>query len=486
MKKVFLSFFLFTLVTIFYAQNKVTPIQVLPGYTSMVMDVAEYEDAIYEGIIALSSDDDNQQINIFINKYIDTQYDSTISIDLPPEQFTTGEFRENISLYRHLKVFPIAKNEICVAVYSCFSNCHFSFFRIKDGNIISKKTYNLKDTGSYESNWYSFDGKDTIYFAYNGQDKFDETYWDYWIMSFDLDGNVKKYVKLYSADFDRISDLVAFPDRVFVSYVIGKYMNTEMRALVQLSSNLEVVNIYPFYCGKETPSSIYLSRHNDDLVMEYYVRTNDGNNLCYHTYLTPEGQFKETYLEKPLYQTDDETMYLSYCKYLSDARFILTGYYIRWGSFFGKEKSPILYDSYLYKDFKFISGYIFTDYCIYPPQYKFFTNGKIFLSGNYNVIKGWISKVAFHTVLENKLPDEDNVAFKFEQTDYKFFNSETYLSDTAELKQKWNESLFVKDWNVTEEDCQGSVEVIYLDWMTANPDDEGVLATVPMLPLSDR
>lgn len=195
MKKVLISILFLSLFSIFYAQTSNTKIEVLPDYTSMVMDAAIYEDTIYEAILALSSDNDDDPYNIFINKYIGTEYDSTISIEIPPEQFTTGEFRENGSHYEHLKVFPISKDELCVTVYSCYSNCHFTFLRIKKGKIISKKTYDLSNTSSYENTKYSYNGKDTIYFAYEGQEKFSETKWDTWIMAFDLDGNVKAYKK---------------------------------------------------------------------------------------------------------------------------------------------------------------------------------------------------------------------------------------------------------------------------------------------------
>lgn len=485
MKKVFLSIFLFTLVTIFYAQNKVTTIQVLLGYTTMLTDLVVYEDTIYEAQLALSTNDDDDPINIFINKYIDTKYDSTLSIDLPYEQFTTGEFRENGSHYDHLRVFPIAKNEICVAVYSCNANHRLSLFRIKDGKILSKKTYDLTNTNSYESSYYAYDGKDTIYFAYEGQEKWNDTHWDNWIMSFDLDGNVKKYVKIYSTDSDSITDIVAFPDYVYLVYDLGRYTKTEMKALVQLTTDLQVVKVYPYNFGKGTHSNIFLKKHNNNLVIDYYLKNDEGKNQSYISYMTSDGKFTQNYKENSLKNSYADNVYLSYFNYLPEG-FISTGYSMSWNNFFNNEISPIIYDSYEYKEFELQKGYIFTDYCEYYSEGKIFMNGKIFLSGSYNYKSTGLSKIAFHTVLENKVPDIDNAPFEFEETDFNFFISESYEDDVEQLRSRWKERLFIKDWKVTEEKCKGSASIIKLDWVTANPDDEEVLATIPVLPFSER
>ncbi len=489
MKKVFLSVLLLSVFSLVFAQTSGAETVVLPDYTSMVMDVVSYDDTIYEAILALSSDDDDDPYNIFINRYKDTEYVSTISIDIPPEQFTTGEFRENRSHYEHLRVFPVSEDEICVTVYSCFSNCHFTFLRIRNDEIVSKKTYNLRNTSSYESTSYSYDGKDRIYFSYNGQEKFSETGWDNWIMAFDLDGNLKAYKKLFTSDSDSILDLCSFPDYVYVNCDFGVYSKNKAQAVLKLSPDLELLEIYP-YNLKDLPVH-YLDLYNspNKLILSSAKSDKKGNRVNFKSVYDSELNFEGTFTETNLFEknmTDnsepfgDSTVYISSKNY-SDDGFEVLGAHDTWENILWKSQNPVYYDYFKYTGF-YAEGYRFTDPFEYGSEKRVFMNGKFFISGYWTNSSGGISKVSFHTVLKDKVSAKD-LPYEYEQIDLNLFAER---EDFAQKADDLLKIVMLKDADPVEEESLATASVIKLPWMYANPDAPEILKTVPSLPFSER
>ncbi len=456
----------------------------------MVMDVAAYDDTIYEAILALSSDDDDDPYNIFINKYIDTEYVSTVSIEIPPEQFTTGEFRENRSHYEHLKVFPINKDEICVTVYACFSNCHFTFLRIRDDEIISRKTYNLRNTSSYESTEYSYDGKDTVYFSYNGQQKFSETGWDTWIMAFDLDGNVKAYKKLFTSGSDSVGDMCSFPDCVYVNCEFGVYSKNKAQAVLKLSPDLELLEIYPYNLKDSKVHYLDLYNSPNKLILSFAGSDEKGNRVNCRSVYDSEMNLEGTFIETSLFDrnlTDDsepfgDSVYIS-SEYYSDNGFTVLGVHDSWDNIlWGNQQKPVYYDYFRYADFNSVEGYRFTDPFKYGSEKRIYLNGKLFISGYRTDSSKGISKVSFHSVLKDKTSVE-NMPYEYEKVDFNLFDR------TEAFTQKADELfgiVMLKDAELVEEESSATAGVTRLSWMNADPDDPEILKTVPSLPFSER
>lgn len=484
MKRVCLSILFFSLVSIFYSKGSSPKINVLPYYTSMVMDAAVYEDTIYEAILALSSDDDDDPYNIFINKYIGTEYDSTISIEIPPQQFTTGEFRENRSHYEHLRVFPIGKDDICVTVYSSFSNCHFTFLRIINGSIVSKKTYNLKNTSSYESTDYSYNGKDTIYFSYIGQSSFTDSSWDTWVMAFDLNGNVKSYKKIYTSEADSISNIVSFPDSVYLNCEFGRYSNKKSNAILKLSPNLSLKEIYPYNYGDQNVPYLNLKKGNNNFSLVFAKYDENKNRVLYQSFYSPKGDFEGSYIEKDLTEVNkqDENLFFSASYFYSDDGFTILGVHESWDNIIQNKNEPCYYDYYKYVNFQKIEGYRFDEPFAYSGEKEFYIDGKLFITGYKTNKSSGISKVSFHTVLENKTKVKD-IPFEYLNSDFNVLEkNEASIKKAEDIK----DLVLIVNEKVVEEASLATASIIKLPWIESNPDSPEILESIPVLPFSER
>ena len=159
-------------------------INLLQGYTTMEMDMVSYGNTVYEAFLGMNHTDLDKGTPIFINKYIDNRYSSTLQIDV--EGFDNYEFRERFTHYDFLKLYALGPNEIILTVYSAFSDNRFAFFRIKDDRVVAYKSYSLKNQRAYETQYYAYDGKDTVYVGFNGQVNFKATGWDLFLLSFDF------------------------------------------------------------------------------------------------------------------------------------------------------------------------------------------------------------------------------------------------------------------------------------------------------------
>lgn len=480
MKKSILSFLFLSFAFVFYGQTKEADIQVLPGYTAMVMDVAEYEDTIYEAMLALSDNNDQNQINIFINKYINAKYDSTISIDIPSEQFQTGEFRENSSHYEHLKIFPISKDEFCLTVYAAYSNCHFTFLRIKEGKILSKKTYNLLDSKSYESTNFAYNGNDTIYFTYNGQEVFKESNWDNWIIAFDLDGNVKNYVKLYTKYSDEISDMVAFPDYVYITQIF--YKSESFYSVLKLSSDLKtIIDVIPYKYGNGSPRYVEFYKNTNKLVLNYGITDFDGNSQSYISEFSPEGNFETSYNIKSLKEMNDTDVYMGTPQYKKDGIYV-SGYKTIWEDIFFSKENPVNYDLSKYVDYEFKEGYIYSYSSKYKSSNRIYTDGKLFVSGSYNYKNAGISKIAYHMVLKDKTKT-DIPPYEYIKSDLNPFEKNEI---TAAKSKEVRDAVKIEKYKIKQEESLAQANIIKLSWISALPDEEKVISTIPVLPFSER
>lgn len=485
MKKVFFTFAIFSFIFAVYGQSKEADIQVLPGYTSMIMDVveSEYDDAIYEAMLALSNDNDQNPINIYINKYKDTKYDSTISIDIPSEQFQTGEFRENSSHYEHLKIFPIGKNEFCLTVYSAYSNCHFTFLRIKDNKIISKQTYNLSESRSYESTNFAFNGKDTIYFSYNGQDDFTKTNWDNWIIAFDLNGNIKNSVKFYSEFRDEIDNMIAFPDYVYLTTTIYSKIGAYY-SLLKLSADLKtILEVHPYNYGVGSARYVEFCDNKEKLILSYSVNDENGDSQSWVSEFSTDGIFNTSYIlnETNKFTGEDEEVYLGTQKYKKDGIY-LSGYVTTWEDIFFTKDKPVTFDLNKYVDYNFKEAYVFTYSSKYKSSNRIYSNGKLFISDSYNYKNNGLSKISYHIVLKDK-QKSDVPPYEYVKSDYNAFVKDEI---TEEKSEKVKELLKIEDWKIQQEDSLAKSSVIKLPWIYALPDDEDVISTIPVLPFSER
>lgn len=481
MKKIILLTGLFYLLTAASAtaENTHIPeqkINVITDCTAIQMDMAQYEDTVYEALISTDTTEVTGGIPIFINKYKDNKYVSTLRIDL--QEFYTYEFSERFSHYDFLKIYPLAKNEIILTVYFSNSTHHFAFLRIKNGKIIKSRFYNFEKQDSYETQEYAFNGKDRIYIAFNGKHNFSKTSWDLYLMSFDLNGELKSAVTVLTNKYDELTGLCAFKDKVYFSIRQG----FENQAILQFDKDLKSYKPFAFKYAGSGIRLWSLSSDSKRMIVSVYKEEDEST---YHAVYSPDGKFLATY--KELIDESDGKWTFTKSK-ISDKGILHFGtrynssewqtyrtaqknfisYFMNWDGIKTYEHGFREQDIINFKDFAFVDG-------------KFFCTGED-LYETYG-----IGHIAYNYLIEEKAEDSNIVTI--EKTDYNPFAVPADENSLAEFKKEeefWNTKVKVSDEEVPEISLKFAAQIMKMDFKHTHPANTSVKETITLFPFSER
>ena len=458
-------------------------INLLQGYTTMEMDMVSYGNTVYEAFLGMNHTDLDKGTPIFINKYIDNRYSSTLQIDV--EGFDNYEFSERFTHYDFLKLYALGPDEIILTVYSAFSDNRFAFFRIKDDRVVAYKSYSLKNQRAYETQYYAYDGKDTVYVGFNGQVNFKETGWDLFLLSFDLNGNLQDAVTVYTNQNDELVGLAAFEDNVY--FEIRRTF--ERQAVVQLDGKLNFKKIWACkYYGSDI-RYIYLKSgvtgDDDIFLVQTIMETKDADDsLDYLARFSADGNFISSY--KVMERTSDNAY--NYCKEkISDDGILYFGHRTLYDpdDWENKEVSCISYfmdwdGNKLYEKIYRQHGEL---------EFKNFASvdGKYFCSGeNYYEAEG-IGHVAYTYLVDAEPEDTDFV--HMEKSDYNPLtipqDEEAKESYDIEMRY-WNSSVKVEPIEVPAWDFGYTIKLIRLPLRHIKPLSKSITNSIPLFEFSER
>lgn len=468
-------------------------INVLPGYSTMEMDMVSYGNTVYEAVLGMNHTDLSKGTPIFINKYIDNKYNSTLQIDV--EGFSNYEFREPYSHYDFLKLYVLGPDEIILTLYSGFSDNRFAFFRIKDDKVISYKSYSLKNQRAYETQFYAFDGKDTVYVAYNGQDDFQKTGWDLYLLSFDLNGNLKNSVKVYTAKNDELTGLSAFEDNVYLEI----RRTFEKQAVLQLDAELNLKKIWAckykgsgiryiiLKSGTETTVNgsngpdekgtslveIIIENHNENKNLSYMSRFSaDGDFICSYVIEESTADNGFNYCKEKI--SDEGILFFGHRSYydpvdwLKDNDVTYTSYFMDWDGNKLYEKNYRQHDDLNFKKFALVNG-------------KFFCSGE-----NYYKSTG-ISHIAYTYLFDVEPKDTDFI--HIEKSDYNPLGLPKDPKLAEEYNKEmdfWNEAVMVESIEIPEWDFGYKIKRIRLPFKHKNPGSKSITESLPLFDFSER
>ena len=464
----------------------------LKSYTSMEMDMVSYGNTVYEAVLAMNHTDLGKGTPIYINKFVNNKYDSTFQIDV--EGFKNYEFDEHYSHYDFLKLYAIGPNEIILTVYSAFSDNRFAFIRIKDGKITAYKSYSLKNQRAYESQRYAFNGKDRIYVAFNGQTDFKETGWDLYLMSFDLDGNLKNAVSVYTKKNDELLGLAAAGDKVY----FGIGLNYEKKAVLQLSKDLEYEKCLGckysgsdiMYINLESFTQTNVEGANgpdaDGTLLVKCSMENQGNghNISYALRFSGDGKFVCSYMTDESYSDDS----FNFCKpMVSDEGILYFGHRTRY--------EP---DSFKHAEVNCISYFMDWDgNKLYEKMYgnckdydfKQFANidDKYFCSGENFYEADGIGHVAYTYLIDGETQDSNHVEMK--KTDFNPIACPTDpdAADAYDSEFKyWEKNVRVEPIEIPKWDFGCRLKKIRLNFMHLDPLSKEITDSLPLFPFSER
>lgn len=468
MKKIILFLMSMLLLSSLSANNSNTKenkdkIQILQNCASISADVTSYGNTIYEAICSVSKVD-YDKIDVYINKYKDGIYDSTLRIDIPKSQFSNIDFNLNYQ-NEHVRLFVIEENDICVFL---FSDKIINFLRIKNDKIVNKKTYELNQNSSILAK-ITFNGKDRFYFSQGSNNSN--------IISFDLEGNIikNKILKL-----NQTYNLYLYPTQDYVYGILKTFYSKQtFSTVIKFNKDLDILDYYPYNLNEEnSPSHINgLSSTENNLYIQcsYYGKTSDEKSKQYYVKLTPEKENIVSY-----YLDFDDTFHILN-KFFNNDDINLIGFYMSTEDYL---------DHLYYQDnnskVKMVLLNIDKDLNIteyeYPEETRFYDynvlnfNDNIFMSGTYVLKENYsIKKVAYNNLFsEKKQIKSKNTIIK---ADIKpFEETEKYL----ETKKQISKTISLIDSIVNEIDSKVVVKKIKLKWSNVEPDDEKVLSNIPV------
>ena len=501
MKKIFLVLSLLFLSSGFlfaqYAEVSSEKINVLPAYTTMLMDSASYGSTVYEAVLASDTNDFSNGSPIFINKYVENQYDSTLRIDL--DEFKNYEFDENYSHYDFLKLYAIGPDEIILTVYYCFSTNRFVFFRIKDGKIVCSKGYSLKNQRAYEEQQYAFNGRDRIYVAFNGQQKFNDTGWDLFLLAFDLEGNLVNSVKIFTKGNDEVTGLAACGDYVYFSI----RRSFENQAIVQFSKDLEHNNLWAHKYEDSGIRLWSLDSNGKNLFVTVY-RENDGTD--YIARYSADGKFI------CCYNMDEFCPALCHVfakKKFTDEGISFLGERYMEGSFMDPEEKIHYLDFFMDWDGNKIYEHEFAEWDNLNFRKFESVDGKYFCMGENIYNAEGVGHISYSYLIETQYRDTDFVHLK--KTAFNPFAAPVFIEDNGfggilspfvvrrhyepqdKIKSKYDigKNFWQKNLNVQPEEIPGwefdfAAQIIRLDFAHARPDSDEITGSIPLFPFSER
>ncbi len=467
MKKKLLILVLFSLISSLFAASKKNKsveykMNVLPERSSVVTDLVSYKDTVYETICSVSKVD-FEKIDVYINKYIDGIYDSTLSIDIPKSQFSNADF--NIPYHnQHVKLFVTEENEFCLFL---IADKIINFLKIQDDKIVIQKSYEL-EKGVSSISKISFNGLDRFY--YSGGNKNSS------IICFDLEGNVivNKFLNLkdnYEIYLAPVQDYVYGILRTF-------YTKETFSTIIKFSKDLEILDYYPYNLNEDnSPSYIsILSNLENNLYLQcsYYGKNENGTSAQYYVKLTPEKEniisyyldFDDTFhIQKNIFNNDDINiigLYMSSENYVNNLLNKEYNYKTKIGLV--NVDKDLNITEYEYSDETRFYSFDITTF-----------NDKIFMSGTYELNNdNFIKKVAYNKVFSGKKQVKSKNKIVIADIN-PFEETEKYL----EMKKKISDKINISDSTINEIECSAKLKSIKLNWSNLEPDDEKILSTIP-------
>ena len=477
-----------------FAQRHKIPtekINVMTDAASMQMDLASYGNIAYEAVLSTDVSDFSEPTPILINKYVDNAYDSTLCITL--DEFKNYEFREHYSHYNYLKLYMLGPDEFILTVYYSFSTNRFVFLRIKGGEVISAKGYNLKNQHAYEQQYYAFNGKDRVYVAFNGNSRFSGKGFDLYLMAFDLDGNLINSVTNRTDEHDNLSGLAAVGDYVYFSMKSGNY--SEKQVIIQFSKDLEQNKIWAYKQYNSDIRAWELNASEDNLIVSFIK---EGDDTTFITRYSADGTFISSYdMDIDLKGFPKRQSFYTYPKTVVTDDSI---------DFFGQILTPnedywdweLEPDSY-YLAFSMdwngnkLYEHRFSEYDSLGLRNFAFINGKYFCTGehifeSYGISYGeGIGHIAYNYLVEDIAKDTDFVTFT--KTDVDPFAIPDDSDDKEHYDKSlafWQDNLVVEPEPIPDWDFSYTLGKIHLNFAHTNPDSDELISGIPLFPFSER
>lgn len=473
MKKIIIFLVTF-LCTIPFFANEITKVSVLPDYSTYSMDVKSYGNTTWEALYAADDPEWHSQAIIFLNKYVDNQYQETLELLI--DGYYTYEMGENASHYKFLTINLLSENDMCLVVYEVYSNCKIHMFRITDGNIVCYKGYDLSKYGSYESTTSYFDGKKSIYFAFEASDTFGKSKWDTWICEFNTDCEMTGIHKIYTLKSDVPSSIFTTDDYIYykISTTLG---NNYGYIILQMNKNYEVLNTYYFgykYC--EIGYADFYTNGSDIYVN--FTKTATPKNDSFIAKYTQDLQLvwcKQIICEDNVYLLSDVKIYKDKVRfYTTNLKYI--GQDTMNDNKFTFTSNPVYIDFPL--DGQIIDSKKSKDFTKLSIHKYNFSDDKIFASGYRNISTNGMQKLAYNFSMTMDEP-VDSDEFKIVDSSIDLSNPE--VKDDVSAPEIFIESVEIIPFSRTY-----SLNVKKLDFVSTTIFDEEVIETIPKFPFSER
>ncbi len=450
---------------------------VLPSYTSMEMDMISYGNTVYEAVVATDQADSSKECLILINKYVNNAYDSSFQIEL--EGFKCWEFDENYSHYDFLKLYALGPNEIALTVYAAYSDNRFAFFRIRDGKVVSYKSYSLKNQSAYESQRYAFNGKDTIYVAFDGQRSFKLFGWDLFLLAFDLDGNLKKSVSVFTPRNDELIGLAAFEDKVY----FGIRQSFERQAILQLTGDLEFEKCLG--CKYDGSDIRFIDFKNDagneNLLVKLYMKNSDSTLVSRYS---GSGDFICSY---DIDESSSDTTY-NYCKSrFFDGGVLFFGQRVEYDGEFGKRLGAGFITYFVDWDGNKTYEKIFARNDNLNFRNFAFVDGKYLCAGENIYTADGIGHVSYTYMIAGEGQDSNFVSIeKSDKNPFELSDEPVEAKKMEDEIRRWKAEVKVMPTEIPFWEFGYSAKIIRLPYKHVQPDSTEITDTIPLFPFSER
>lgn len=453
-------------------------INVLADKGALLMDVQSFENVVYEAFFAIDSKSQENTPPVYINTYEDGILKKTLRLDL--EGFITGELREDYSHYKHLHIFPLGKDEFIISVYTAYSDNRLGMFHIKNNEILYSKGFNLKAFIAYETQKYCYDGKDTIYIAFEGQNDFAKTKWDAYILAFDLKCNLVKAVSVYTKDIDEILGIAAVGNNIYFHLSNSSWSN---QCIVQMDKNFNIKKTICNYYDKSDIRGWYLYSYDDCFYIKSLIRNDPSTYLSRYD---SDGNLLGTY--KISFKDSEENYYTMDLFFTPEGLTPLVNKYDN-DSFWENDAVKNIERFTYFMDWNgnLLWQYTFSKGNNISKSLTAKSGSKFLCFDTYNHKTTGIGKVLYDFAVEEKNTDCDWVNVEKISTDFLQApeNPASYNSYLA-LNAEWNDKLMVNKIKVPELKFPVSLSQVQLNYVNTRPDDAKITGNVPHLPFSDR
>ncbi|MCR5218421.1 hypothetical protein [Treponema sp.] len=447
-------------------------VNLMEGYTSMPMDMVSYGDTVYEAVMADNANDNSKDTPIYINKYFKNEYQTTLQITV--EGLKNYDFDENFSHYKYVKLFALGPDEIAMTIYSAFSDNRFAYFRIKKGKVISYKSYSLKEQRGYETQYFSYNGKDRIYVAFNGTG--DKLY----ILALDLDGKIKNSVTFYNKSKDEcLIGLAACKENVFLQMGFNAYKHT---AVLKFSRELKYTGLLGFsYTGNDLGRMLIEENANPNYLMLY---ASNKNFQDYFVKYSPDGDFICAYEIQD--NKSDDRFNMSYCT-MKDDGILVFGQRVKYDQISDPASYKPNFAYFMNWEGKVVNEILFEEENNFKISDYEFIDGKYFCTADYVYSADGIGHVAYNYLVDGPFKETHYMSFNKSSFDpFAIPQNESHLKSYNSQKEYWEENILVEEIKIADWDFKYQAKIMQLNFSHRKPDSKEVTRTLPLFPFSER